>query len=104
MLSTPRVKAALSALTDELRHALRGLRAQPGFTAVPALTLALAIGANTAVFTVVNGVLLRPLPFANSDRLMVASYWPAYVKGWLGAPAMLGRDFVTFERLNHSFE
>ncbi len=94
----------IEALRGDLRYALRGLRARPGFTAVAALTLALAIGANTAVFTVVNGVLLRPLPFANADRLMVVSYWPTYNKHWLGAPALLGRDFVTFQRTNRSFE
>ena len=53
----------------------------------------------------VNGVLLRPLPFAmDADRLMVVSYWPTYTKGNLGAPAMLGRDYVTFQRENRSFE
>ena len=91
-------------LWQDTRFAARSLRRNPGFAWVAALTLALAIGANTAVFTVVNGVLLRPLPFADADRLMVVSYWPPYTKGNLGAPAMLGRDFVTFQRENRSFE
>jgi putative ABC transport system permease protein len=101
---TRRRTSFVDALRGDLRHALRGLRARPGFTIVAALTLALAIGANTAVFTVVNGVLLRPLPFAGADRLMVVSYWPTFTKGWIGAPAMLGRDFVTFQRENRSFD
>lgn len=94
----------MTTLWHDTRFAIRGLRRHPGFALVAACTIALAIGANTAVFTVVNGVLLRPLPFADADRLMVVSYWPTNTKGNLGAPAMLGRDFVTFQRENRSFE
>ena len=58
-------------LITDLRLALRGLIKQPGFAAVVVITLALGIGASTAIFSVVNAVLLRPLPFPNSDRLQV---------------------------------
>src|ERR1044072_148617 len=60
----------------DLRYALRSLFKQPGFAAVVVITLALGIGASTAIFSVVNAVLLRPLPFANSERLQVV--WGNY--------------------------
>jgi len=60
----------MSGLVNDLRYAVRGLMRYPAFTAVAVLTLALGIGANTAVFTLVEGVLLKPLPFPESDHLV----------------------------------
>src|ERR1051326_7741445 len=61
---------AMNTLLRDVRYGLRMLAMRPAFAAVAVLTLALGIGANTAIFSVVYGVLLRPLPFPESDRLM----------------------------------
>ena len=72
-------------MIQDLRYALRSLKNSPGFTVATVLTLALGIGANTAIFSVVNAVLLRPLPFKDADRL---------VQIWGTSPGSK-RDFVS---------
>ena len=69
----------LEGLIQDLRFGIRTLCRNPAFTAVAVVTLALGIGANTAIFGVVSAVLLRPLPFVQPDRLIAASSW--YPKG-----------------------
>jgi predicted permease len=86
----------------DLRFGTRMLRKNPGFTGVAVLTLALGIGANTAIFAVVNAVLLRPLPFKQPSRLLML--FEGIPK--LGFPKMgfSAPDFVLFERAQKSFD
>jgi predicted permease len=85
---------------QDLRYGLRRLAKSPGFTVVAVLTLALGIGANTAIFSVVNGVLISPLPFLNADRIVsVFQNLPDFPEGSISYP-----NFLDWQRDNRSFE
>ena len=89
-------------LFRDMRYAAHVLRKSPGFTAAAVLTLALSIGANTAIFSVVHTVLLQPLPFRNPDRL--AMVWEE--SSFLGFPqdTPAPANFVDWKKRNHVFE
>jgi predicted permease len=89
----------MNALLQDLRYALRQLRKSPGFTAIAVLTLALGIGATTAIFSVVYGVLLRPLPYAEPNRIVsVFEIQPNGRHNRLADP-----NFDDFRDQSHSF-
>src|SRR2546426_2787596 len=90
-------------MLNDLRYALRMLAKNPGFTTVAVLPLALGIGANTAIFSVVNAVLLRPLPYPESNRLVQVGstnpYAKRWVDNWVSYP-----NFVDWREQNGVFE
>ena len=92
----------LDRLWQDLRYAARILRHSPGFTAVAVLSLSLGIGANTAIFTVVHDVLLRPLPFPQPDRLV--QLWESKPSEGDFRNVVNGVNFLDWRERTHSFE
>src|SRR5208282_4267108 len=83
----------------DIRYGLRMLHKSPGFTSVALLTLALGIGANTSIFSVVYGVLLRPLPYKDSDRVIVLNETTPKV----GRVSVSYPNFLDWRSGNHAF-
>src|ERR1700683_5048717 len=92
----------LEELLQDLRYGSRTLRKNPAFTVVAVLALALGIGANTAMFSVAYGILLRPLPYADADRVAVV-YMRYFPRDFLFG-TMCMRDYLMWRDNNRAFE
>src|SRR5262245_59199473 len=92
----------MESLFQNVRYALRNLRKRPGFSLIVVFTLALGIGANTAIFTVVDAVLLAPLPYADPDKLVVV--WAKNEKQNLTQQPVSYPNIVDLKQANDVFE
>jgi predicted permease len=101
---TADVALGLDRLYRDLRQALRQLRRSPGFTTMAVLTLALGIGATTAIFTLVYDVMLRPLPFAHPDRLVTIQEKVAEWSSIYPVLPVSANHFALWQRYNRSFQ
>src|SRR4029450_8519758 len=89
----------MDTLLQDLRFAVRTLLRNRGFTLIAVLTLALGIGANTAIFSVLRGILLKPLPYQEPDRaVMLWSYWKGWDQTWVSGP-----EVADYARQTQSF-
>src|SRR5712664_1989178 len=91
----------MDTLFRDIRYGIRSLLKRPGFTVVALIALALGIGANTAIFSLVNAVLLRPLPFAEPDRLV---WMWGNIRNGGNRASVSPLDFLDYRKQNKSFE
>src|SRR2546429_1409300 len=91
----------METIFNDIRYGLRSARKRPGFTMVALITLALGIGANTAIFSLINAVLIRPLPFRDPDRLVWT--W-GNTRNGTNRASVSPLDFLDYRQRNRTFE
>ena len=89
----------MSDLSLDVRYATRALRSSPGLSLAAILTLALGIGMTTSIFSVMNGILLKPLPFPEPDRLISVEHRSKYIGAMNASPAL----YLTYRDHNRTF-
>ncbi|HYG61378.1 MAG TPA: ABC transporter permease, partial [Thermoanaerobaculia bacterium] len=92
----------MSDLLQDIRYGLRAIRKSPGFAAAVLLTLMIGIGANSAIFSVIDAVLLRPLPYSDPQRLVVA--WTQFLQVGISENYFSIAEFQDLMKQNRSFE
>ncbi len=92
----------IESLIKDIRYAFRGLLKRPGYSVIVVITLALGIGANAAVFSVINAVLLRPLPYREADR--VVTLWQNNSKAGVARNDVSPANFIDWSEQSSSFE
>src|SRR2546430_14243940 len=92
----------MESLLSDVRYAIRNLIKRPGFTAIGVITLAIGIGANTAIFSFINALLLKPLPFPDLDR--VVAVWEKVPRRGVRRNEVTGADYLGWGAPKKTFE
>src|SRR5215469_12026515 len=99
----PYQRGPMETLGQDIRYAFRNLRKGPGFAVVAIITLALGIGASTAIFSVIENVVMEPFPYPGADRYMSVQIHDSDRSEPGGMPSFIGPEFLDLVEQNHVF-